>query len=85
MSSEIGRPISLQRLRLLPSLINQAVGDALSDLLLVDAILHIQGWDLNQWNQLYTDMPSRMSKLKVMDRKFARHCLYHQVGFAFRF
>ena len=70
MTAEAPRPVSLQRLRLLPSLINQAVGDALSDLLLVDAILHIKGWDLATWNALYTDMPSRMSKMKVTDRKY---------------
>ena len=69
MTAEKARPTSLERLRVLPSLINQAVGDALSDLLLVDAILHIKGWDLKQWNQLYSDMPSRMTKLKVTDRK----------------
>lgn len=69
MTAEASRPLCLQRLRVLPSLINQAVGDAVSDLLLVDAILHIKGWDLEAWNQLYTDMPSRMSKLKVTDRK----------------
>ena len=69
MAAEASRPVSLQRLRLIPSLINQAVGDALSDLLLVDAILHIKGWDLFKWNALYSDMPSRMSKLKVTDRK----------------
>ena len=69
-TEEASRPVCLLRLRVLPSLINQAVGDALSDLLLVDAILHVKGWDLKQWNQLYTDMPSRMSKLKVADRKY---------------
>lgn len=69
MSTEESRPVALQRLRLLPSLINQAVGDALSDLLVVDAILHLKGWNLKQWNQLYADLPSRMTKLKVADRK----------------
>jgi phosphoacetylglucosamine mutase len=69
MTAEASRPLCLQRLRVLPSLVNQAVGDAVSDLLLVDAILHIKGWDLKAWNKLYTDMPSRMSKLKVTDRK----------------
>eukprot|EP00529_Nitzschia_sp_RCC80_P010956 CAMPEP_0113510406 /NCGR_PEP_ID=MMETSP0014_2-20120614/38120_1 /TAXON_ID=2857 /ORGANISM="Nitzschia sp." /LENGTH=634 /DNA_ID=CAMNT_0000406357 /DNA_START=132 /DNA_END=2036 /DNA_ORIENTATION=+ /assembly_acc=CAM_ASM_000159 len=68
MENEEPRPTSLLRLRVLPSLINQAVGDALSDLLLVDAILHIKGWDLNTWNSLYADLPSRMTKMKVKDR-----------------
>ena len=61
--------VALQRLCLLPSLVNQAVGDALSDLLLVDAILRLNQWDVATWNQLYTDLPSRQCKVKVQDRK----------------
>jgi phosphoacetylglucosamine mutase len=61
--------LALQRLCLLPSLVNQAVGDALSDLLLVDAILQLKQWDIATWNQLYTDLPSRQCKVKVQDRK----------------
>lgn len=61
--------VALRRLCLLPSLVNQAVGDALSDLLLVDAILQLKGWDIQTWNQLYTDLPSRQCKVKVHDRK----------------
>ncbi len=60
--------IAWQRLRQLPSLINQAVGDALSDLFLVDAILFLKGWDLFTWAKLYHDMPSRQCKVKVKDR-----------------
>jgi phosphoacetylglucosamine mutase len=40
----------------------------LSDLLLVDAILYIKGWDLRTWNGLYDDLPSRQCKVKVKDR-----------------
>jgi phosphoacetylglucosamine mutase len=59
-----------QRLRLLPSLINPAVGDALSDLLLVDVILQIKGWDIATWNsKMYSDLPSRQLKVEVKDRK----------------
>jgi phosphoacetylglucosamine mutase len=58
----------LQRLKVLPSLINQAVGDALSDLLLVDAILHIEGMTVTDWNNMYTDLPSRQLKVQVQDR-----------------
>jgi phosphoacetylglucosamine mutase len=60
--------MALQRLKVLPSLVNQAVGDALSDLLLVDAILHIQQWTAQDWNSMYTDLPSRQSVVKVHDR-----------------
>lgn len=60
--------VALQRLQLLPSLINQAVGDALSDMLLVDAILQIKDWSIHDWNSLYTDLPSRQCKVSVEDR-----------------
>jgi phosphoacetylglucosamine mutase len=60
--------VALQRLQLLPALINQAVGDALCDLLLVDAILQIKGWNIQDWNSLYTDLPSRQCKVSVEDR-----------------
>jgi len=64
--------IALQRLRILPSLVNQAVGDALSDLLLVDAILYIKGWNFTQWDDLYRDLPSFQCKVKVPDRSLIR-------------
>mmetsp|Transcript_11392 Transcript_11392/g.23290 ORF Transcript_11392/g.23290 Transcript_11392/m.23290 type:complete len:638 (-) Transcript_11392:3385-5298(-) len=60
--------IALQRLRVLPSLVNQAVGDAISDLLLVDAVLFLKGWSIQDWDRLYDDMPSRQCKVKVQDR-----------------
>mmetsp|Transcript_31720 Transcript_31720/g.46487 ORF Transcript_31720/g.46487 Transcript_31720/m.46487 type:complete len:184 (-) Transcript_31720:251-802(-) len=60
--------IAWRRLRVLPSLVNQAVGDALSDLLLVDAILYLKSWDLGLWDGIYEDMPSRQFKVKVQDR-----------------
>mmetsp|Transcript_27495 Transcript_27495/g.41613 ORF Transcript_27495/g.41613 Transcript_27495/m.41613 type:complete len:576 (-) Transcript_27495:44-1771(-) len=59
---------ALTRLALLPKLINQAVGDALSDLLLVDAILTLQNHTLASWSSLYTDLPSKQSKVTVPDR-----------------
>ncbi|GAB2273711.1 hypothetical protein Dimus_008492 [Dionaea muscipula] len=49
-------------------LINQAVGDALSGLLLVEAILKHMGWSIQKWNHLYSDLPSRQLKVKVADR-----------------
>jgi phosphoacetylglucosamine mutase len=60
--------IALRRLQLLPALVNQAVGDALSDLLLVDAILALQGRSLKNWHGMYQDLPSRQSKVLVPDR-----------------
>lgn len=56
------------RLLAVSKLINQAVGDALSGLLLVEAILQHMGWSIHQWNALYQDLPSRQLKVKVGDR-----------------
>ncbi|GFZ15423.1 phosphoglucosamine mutase-like protein [Actinidia rufa] len=56
------------RLLAVSKLINQAVGDALSGLLLVEAILQHMGWSIHRWNDLYHDLPSRQLKVKVVDR-----------------
>jgi len=64
--------VALRRLALLPSLVNQAVGDALSDLLLVDAILTLKQWNIDTWNNLYEDLPSRQCKVKVEDRSMIK-------------
>ncbi|KAI4327235.1 hypothetical protein L6164_019720 [Bauhinia variegata] len=56
------------RLLAVGKLINQAVGDALSGLLLVEVILQHMGWSLDRWNELYQDLPSRQLKVKVADR-----------------
>ncbi|CAN1150514.1 Phosphoacetylglucosamine mutase [Linum perenne] len=47
------------RLLAVSNLINQAVGDALSGLLLVEAILLHMGWSICNWNGLYQDLSSR--------------------------
>lgn len=55
--------IALRRLRVLPALVNQSVGDAMSDMMLVDAIMFLRGWDLSTWSKLYSDMPSKQAKV----------------------
>lgn len=40
---------ALDRILNLPNLINQAIGDALSDILLVEAVLRQKGWSLKEW------------------------------------
>lgn len=59
-------------LEILPRLINPAVGDAISDLLLVDALLQHYQWTLKEWNALYTDLPSRQLKISVKDRSVVK-------------
>lgn len=56
------------RLLAVSKLVNQAVGDAFSGLLLVEAILQNLNWSINHWSELYRDLPSRQLKVKVMDR-----------------
>eukprot|EP00127_Corallochytrium_limacisporum_P007162 Clim_evm35s243 gene=Clim_evmTU35s243 len=48
--------------------INETVGDALSDILLVEACLALKGWSLSEWNSKYNDLPNRQMKVRVADR-----------------
>ena len=50
------------RVAALANACNQAVGDALSGVLLVDAALRGLGWGWEAWAGLYADLPSRMAR-----------------------
>ncbi|KAF7588294.1 Phosphoacetylglucosamine Mutase [Aspergillus hancockii] len=63
-----GQQRSLECLQGLTDLINQAVGDAISDMLLVEAILAHKGWTPKEWLSTYTDLPSRLVRVEVADR-----------------
>ncbi|KAH3678959.1 hypothetical protein WICMUC_001327 [Wickerhamomyces mucosus] len=52
----------------LSNLINQTVGDAISDLLTVLIVLTIKQWNPANWDELYTDLPNRLTKVIVPDR-----------------
>ncbi|KAL3698975.1 hypothetical protein R1sor_016997 [Riccia sorocarpa] len=60
--------LAAKRLEAVSELVNQAVGDALSGILMVELILRYQGWSIQQWDTIYTDLPSRQLKVKVLDR-----------------
>ena len=47
-------------------MLNQAVGDAISGLLLVEVALRRKSWSMQQWAALYTDLPSRQLKVRVI-------------------
>ncbi|QRG40718.1 hypothetical protein FDK38_005207 [Candidozyma auris] len=49
-------------------LINQTVGDAISDLLTVLAVLHYLKLSPEQWDHEYTDLPNKLVKVIVPDR-----------------
>lgn len=59
---------ALETLRALTNLINQTVGDAISDLLLVEVILAHKCWGPKEWDLTYTDLPNRLVRVEVADR-----------------
>ncbi|KAJ3130491.1 Phosphoacetylglucosamine Mutase [Nowakowskiella sp. JEL0407] len=59
---------AIETLKGLSEVINQAVGDALSDMLLVESVLAWRSWSPAQWDEAYTDLPSRQEKVKVANR-----------------
>ncbi|KAB2604861.1 phosphoacetylglucosamine mutase-like [Pyrus ussuriensis x Pyrus communis] len=46
--------------------LSDAVGDALSEVLLVEAILKHMGWSIQRWNEFYQDLPSRQLKASFL-------------------
>ena len=50
-------------------MINPAVGDAVSGLLLVDVALRMRSWAMDDWFGLYADLPARQVKAIVPDRR----------------
>lgn len=44
----------------------KAIGDAISDMLLIEAILAIKGMTIQQWDAIYTDLPNRQFKVQVL-------------------
>jgi len=56
---------ALETLQALTDLINQTVGDALSDLLLVEVILAHKEWTVQEWLGTYKDLPNKLAKVKA--------------------
>ncbi|KAH9050429.1 phosphoacetylglucosamine mutase [Lactarius hengduanensis] len=59
---------ALNHLSNLTQLINQTVGDALSDMLLVEVVLAHRSYSGFEWDSLYVDLPNRLVKVVVEDR-----------------
>ncbi|GAA6007132.1 hypothetical protein JCM10207_001521 [Rhodosporidiobolus poonsookiae] len=59
---------AVAHLTALTELINQTVGDALSDMLLVETVLLHRQWTPAQWDAAYSDFPNRLVKVYVQDR-----------------
>ncbi len=59
---------ALEILGALGDLINQTVGDAISDMLMVEVILAHKGWSLRDWAMTYQDLPNRLVRVEVGDK-----------------
>ncbi|KAI1797953.1 phosphoacetylglucosamine mutase [Ganoderma leucocontextum] len=59
---------ALNHLVNLTNVINQTVGDALSDMLLVETVLAHKSYSGLEWDSLYVDLPNRLVKVVVADR-----------------
>lgn len=58
---------ALNSLKALTNLINQTIGDALSDLLFVEVILTHKSWGPKEWDSTYTDLFNRLVRVTVSD------------------
>lgn len=63
---------ALETLAAVAALANQATGDALADLLLVELILAHKGWGPREWELTYKDLPNRLVRVQVADRRLFR-------------
>lgn len=70
--SNTSKARALRRLFWTTLLVNQAIGDALSDILLVEVALSILGWSIQDWDALYADLPSVQLKVVVPDRSLVK-------------
>ncbi|KAG9398357.1 Phosphoglucomutase-3 [Aphanomyces cochlioides] len=62
------KKVALTHLLAAHQMINQAVGDALSDFLFAEVLLIQKDWTISTWNDIYVDLPSRQTKVKIADR-----------------
>ena len=63
---------ALETLRACCELVNQTVGDAISDLLFVETVLAHKGWSPAEWALTYKDLPNRLVRVEVADRNLFR-------------
>lgn len=59
---------ALTNLKNIIDVINQTVGDALSDAFLVEAVLAHKSFSGVEWDSMYCDLPNRLVKVVVSDR-----------------
>jgi len=60
--------VAAKRFLQLRDVINEAVGDAISVILAVEAVLRSLDWSCAEWLAMYSDLPNRQVKVVVSDR-----------------
>ncbi|KAG1749945.1 phosphoacetylglucosamine mutase [Suillus paluster] len=68
ISSTLAQSTAITHLKNVIDVINQTVGDALSDAFLVEAVLAHKSYSGVEWDSLYSDLPNRLVKVVVGDR-----------------
>ncbi|KAJ9610674.1 Phosphoacetylglucosamine Mutase [Cladophialophora chaetospira] len=63
-----GQKHALDSLSACIDLINQAVGDAISDMLFAEVVLAHKSWTPENWRNTYIDLPNRLVRVVVHDR-----------------
>lgn len=63
-----GQKHALDSLSASIDLINQTVGDAISDMLFAEVVLAHKGWSPEHWLNTYIDLPNRLVRVEVNDR-----------------
>lgn len=59
------RLLALKKLLCIIDMTNETVGDAYSDMLIVETVLCERGWSLSDWYNTYLDLPNRLMKVTV--------------------
>lgn len=64
--------VAIDRLCGFAKLINSAVGDAITNILVIETMLKLFQISPYRWNDLYTDLPYRQLKINIRDRSIVK-------------
>lgn len=67
-----GQKHALDSLSATIDLVNQTVGDAISDMLFTEVVLAHKSWSPENWLGIYKDLPNRLVRVTVKDRSIFR-------------
>lgn len=57
--------LAIKKLICIMDMTNETVGDAYSDMLIVETVLCERGWSLTDWYATYSDLPNRLTSVTV--------------------